>query len=371
MTTARAAVVREAGGPFEIEPVELEAPRAGEVRVRIVGVGICHTDLAVRDQHLPTPLPAVLGHEGAGVVETVGDEVSAVTPGDRVVLSFRSDGTCSNCRTGSPAYCADWEAYNFAGQRLTDGSTPITDTDGEPVHGLFFGQSSFGTHAIVDERSLVPVDDDLPLAKLGPLGCGIMTGAGTVMNTLEVGPGDSIAVFGAGSVGLSAVMAANAVGSTDIIAVDVQPGRLATARELGATHTVDASETEDVVEAVREHLGGGAQYAAEMAGKPAVLRQAADVLRPTGTVAAVGAPPMGAAVSLDVNDLLSGRTVTGVTMGGADPREFIPDLLALYRAGKFPFDRLLTEYPFEEIQQAVADHEAGDVIKPVLRVSEP
>ncbi|PSQ23344.1 alcohol dehydrogenase [Halobacteriales archaeon QS_8_65_32] len=385
-----AAVVREESGPFEIESLELEEPQAGEVLVRIVGAGVCHTDIAVRDQYYPTPLPAVLGHEGSGVVEEVGEGVTKVDPGDRVVLTFDFDTTCPNCKRGQVAYCEDFFAHNFAGRRVTDGSSPIGratngsdadsaehksvdngDGDEGTISGMFFGQSSFGTHAIATERNVVPVDEDVPLELLGPLGCGIQTGAGGVINTLDPQAGSSIVVFGTGSVGLSAVMAANLKGCTDVIAVDLKPARLAKARDLGATHAIDPEDVEDVGAAIREHLGGGAQYTVETTANPAVLREAVDVLRQTGTCGVIGAPPMGTEVSLDVNTVLFGRTVTGIIEGSSTPDLFIPDLIDLYRQGKFPFDEIVTYYDFDGIERAVSEHEAGETIKPILRMSEP
>lgn len=366
----RAAVVREESGPFEIETVELDEPRDGEILVRVVAAGICHTDLAVRDRYYPTPLPAVLGHEGSGVVEAVGDDVSKVEPGDRVVLTFDFDDDCPNCRRGEVAYCENFFEHNFAGRRVSDGSTPIRD-DGEDVSGAFFGQSSFATHAIATERNVVPVDDDVPLELLGPLGCGIQTGAGGVINALDPQAGSSIVVFGTGSVGLSAVMAANLKGCTDIVAVDLVESRREKALELGATHAVDPESVEDTEAAVRDHLGDGAQYSVETTANPNVLRTAVDVLRQTGECAVIGAPPLGTEVSLDVNTVLFGRTVTGVVEGSSNPDLFIPELIDLHRRGKFPFDELVTYYDFEEIERAVEEQEAGEVIKPIVRMSEP
>lgn len=370
MQESKAAVIREPSGSFEIENVEIESPRSGEVLVRVVGVGICHTDLAARDQHLPVSLPVVLGHEGSGIVEEVGDGVDKVEPGDHVVMSFDYDDSCPNCQAGQVAYCENWEAHNFATERLTDGSSPLEDADGERVNGLFFGQSSFATHALATERNVIPVDDDVPLDLLGPLGCGVQTGAGGVFNTLDPEADSSIAVFGAGSVGLSAVMAADVVGCSDIVAIDLKDARLETARELGATHTINPSDVEDVVEAIRDHLGGGVQYSLENTGQSHVLRQAFDILRPTGVCGVIGAPPLGTEASLDVNELLSGRTVTGITMGGSDPNTFIPQLIDLYRNGEFPFDELVTFYDFEELNEAIEDQENGDAIKPVLKMTD-
>ncbi|MFC6726023.1 alcohol dehydrogenase catalytic domain-containing protein, partial [Halobium palmae] len=233
-----AAVVRETEGPFEIETVTLEEPRAGEVLVRVVGAGICHTDLSVRDGNYPPEPPVVLGHEGSGVVESVGDDVTSVEPGDRVAMTFDYDGTCSNCRQGDVAYCESFFERNFGGARVEDGSSPVSD-DGETLNANFFGQSSFATHAVAHEENVVPVADDVPLELVGPLGCGVQTGAGAVMNSLDVEHGSSLVVFGAGTVGLSAVMAGRVVGATTIVAVDVVESRLDLASELGATATVN------------------------------------------------------------------------------------------------------------------------------------
>ena len=366
-----AAVVREKGGPFEIETVELDDPRGNEVLVRVVGAGVCHTDMVVRDQLYPTPLPAVLGHEGSGVVERVGDDVTGVEPGDRVVMSFDYDGSCRSCRDGHPAYCEAFFEHNFGGARPGDGTSPLS-ADGESLTGRFFGQSSFATHALATERNVVPVDDDVPLELLGPLGCGVQTGAGAVINSLDPDAGSSVAVFGAGSVGLSAVLGAVVSGCTDITVVDLEPSRLKKAEELGATRTFDASEVDDVVEAVREATDGGVDYSVESTGVPDVAEQAVEVLTQRGTCGIVGAPPLGTEASYDVNDLLlNGRTITGVVEGDSDPKRFIPELVDLYRQGRFPFDELVTYYEFEELQKAVEDSESGDTIKPVVRMGEP
>lgn len=366
----QAAVINEESGPFEIETLELDDPEEGEVLVRIVGAGICHTDISVRDQFKPIPLPAVLGHEGSGVIEAVGPGVTQVAPGDHVVLSFDYCETCKNCRRGQIAYCDRFYDYNFGGERVTDGTTPLS-RDGERVSGMFFGQSSFAEYSIANERNVVPVSEDAPLELLGPLGCGIQTGAGGVMNVCEPEAGASIVVFGAGSVGLSAVMAAHAVGCTDIVAVDLIESRLEKALDLGATHTVDASRTDDVEEAVRNHLGGGADYTLETSAQPSVLRTAVDTTRKKGFCGIIGAPRLGTEVSLDVNTMMRGRVVEGILMGGGVPNEFIPTLVELQRQGRFPFDEIITYYPFEEIERAVHDHEQGDTIKPIIRMSDP
>jgi aryl-alcohol dehydrogenase len=361
-----AAVVREEGGPFTIETVDLESPQPDELVVDIVGTGVCHADIIARDQEFPTTLPAVFGHEGAGIVRKVGPQVTAVEPGDSVVLTFDYDGVRRNCRHGEVAYCDEFFARNFEAGRPSDGSSPLSKNQ-EEIDGTFFRQSSFATHSIVSERNVVAVPDDAPLELLGPLGCGVQTGAGGVINSLAPNPGSSLVIFGAGSVGLSALLAANLVGCSDIVLVDLDQGRLEKASELGATDIINPVEVDDVVDAIKSALNRGADYTLETTGQPSVLKQATDVLAPKGECGVIGAPPMGTEVGLDVNHILNGgRSVQGIVEGDSVPKEFIPDLLDLYQQGEFPFDELISFYDFEEINQAVADVEAGEVIKPVL-----
>jgi aryl-alcohol dehydrogenase len=364
---ATAAIVRGKGEPFGIESVRIGPPTANEVLVRIVAVGICHTDAIVRDQYYPFPLPGVLGHEGAGVVEEVGANVSNVVPGDHVVLSFMSCGSCRYCDRGEPAYCSDFFMLNVGGARK-DGSTATCDSHGDVVHDHFFGQSSFATYAIAHRRNVIKVPKDVPLEILGPLGCGIQTGAGAILNALKVGVGDSVAVFGVGGVGLSAVMAARAAGAAIIIALDVTPSRLKLALELGATHIVDSGK-ENPVEAVRRIGGGGVDFSLDTSGKPSVLRQAIDALGIRGTCGIVGAPPLGTEVSFDINSLMiPGRSIRGICEGDSVATEFIPQLIELYRQGRFPYDRLIKFYEFSEINTAIDDAAKGQTIKPVLRM---
>jgi aryl-alcohol dehydrogenase len=366
--TIKAAVVRHKGGPFRIETLSIETPRSDEVLVRIVATGMCHTDIVIRDQVYPVPLPIVLGHEGAGVVESVGTNVRKVAPGDHVVLSFMSCGHCARCVAGEPAYCAKGHPLCFGGAR-EDGTTAMRDGASAKVHDHFFGQSSFGTYALAHERSVVKVPKDVPLERLGPLGCGIQTGAGAVMNALKVGPGDSFVTFGAGSVGLSAVMASRIVGAAIIVAVDVIASRLDLAKELGATHVVNA-KSEDVIATIQKITKGGADFALETTGRPEVVRQAVDALGTRGTCGIVGAAPIGTQASFDMGGLMSpGKAIRGIIQGDSVPELFIPQLIELHRQGRFPFDRLIKFYTLDEINQAAADSESGATIKPVLRMS--
>ncbi len=361
----RAAVVESGGASFTLSGVELDEPGPHEAVVRMVAAGLCHTDLGVASGGLPFPLPGVLGHEGAGVVEAVGPAVTGVAPGDHVVLSFTSCGDCRNCRAGHPAYCATWLPLNLIGGRRADGTATIS-RGGETLGGHFFGQSSFAERALVNERSLVKVDPEVPLASIAPLGCGVQTGVGAVWNVLKPDTGSTIVVLGAGAVGLSAVMAAAMTPATTIVAVDRVAERLALAAELGATHTVDAG-TCDLGEALAGITGGhGADGVVETTGNVGVLRQGVDALAARGTLVVVGAPPFGTEVALDVNGLLGGKRVVGLTLGDAETQTFVPALVALVKEGRLPLHRLISTYPFADIDQAVRDMGAGKAIKPVL-----
>lgn len=365
----KAAVVWEKSGPFKIEEIELDEPRDDEVLVRIVGSGVCGTDLGARDGHLPIPPPpSVFGHEGAGIVEKVGKEVRKVKPGDHVVLAWDSCGACVSCRSGNDPYCVNFFPLNFNCTR-TDGTTTLRKGN-QAIHGSFFSQSSFADFALANERNVVKVREDVPIELLGPMGCGIRTGAGAVMISLRPPAGASIAVFGVGPVGMSAILGAIVCGCTTIIAVDINPDRLEMAKQFGATHTINSSKV-DPVAAIMEITGEGADYTLECVGNPKVLRQAVDSLPRGGPRCGVcgllGVVAPGTEVALDMEKLLNGRTVKGILAGDSVPDIFIPVLIELYRQGRFPFDRFLTFYPFDEIGKAVGDMEKGKVIKPILR----
>ncbi len=361
-----AAVTHHKKAPFSLESVDLETPRADEVLVRIVGVGVCHTDVKMRDGTRPLPYPIVLGHEGAGIVEATGTEVSHVQPGDHVVLTFNSCGQCSNCRQDKSAYCKRVIELSFGGQRA-DGSTPLHQ-DEKRIAAYFFGQSSFATFALATARNTIKVRPDVPLSLLGPLGCGFQTGAGAVLNSLRVKGGSSIIIFGTGSVGLSAVMAAVIARCAIIIAVDLNETRLTLARELGATHTFNPKEVDDIVAAVRQMSGGGVNYALDTTANPIVFKQAVNCLKILGVCGLIGGTSPGTEVSLEMNHILPGRTVRGIIQGDSVPQTFIPQLIDWYGDGRFPFDRLISFYPFADINRACADMAEGKVIKPVLQM---
>jgi aryl-alcohol dehydrogenase len=356
-----AAVSRQGAAAPELAELEQEEPRAGEMRVRLVATGICHTDLHAHEGRL-SPLPIVLGHEGAGVVETLGEGVSGFAVGDHVVLSGSSCGTCPSCTANRPSYCDSAMPRIFGGGRL-DGSVALSAGE-EPIHSHFFGQSSFASHAIVPVRTAVKVPADLPLAKLGPLGCGILTGAGTVLKSLSLLPGQSLAVFGTGGVGLSAVMAAKLAGAERIVAIDLSDARLELARELGATDCL-RGDAPDLAAAIRAVTGRGVDASVNTTVVPAVFDAAMECLAMRGTAAFVTAPRGEWAPNMFAM-LSGGRSLKGVLGGDADPHSFIPMLIAHWREGRFPFDRLLTAYPFADIARAFDDARGGRVIKPVL-----
>lgn len=358
----KAAVTHSQGEAFKLEKVKLAAPESDEIRVRIVAAGVCHTDVVARDLGI-APFPIVLGHEGSGVVDAVGASVSDLQVGDHVVLSFAHCGNCGHCLTGHPTVCDTFNELNFGGA-MDDGSHRLAQ-DGEAL-ATFFGQSSFATYAIAKSRNAVKVDPEVDLALLGPLGCGIQTGAGTVLNRLKPEFGSSIVIYGAGAVGLSVVMAAKIIGCQHIIAVDVHDSRLELAKALGATHVLSGKDV-DVVTEIKKITDGGSHYAIETTGVPLVVKQSLNALRPLGTVAIVGITPE---MSIDVhNDLMAeGKSMIGVIEGDSIPRVFIPQLIAYYKAGQFPFDKLIKFYDFEDINQAFADSASGVTIKPVLRI---
>jgi aryl-alcohol dehydrogenase len=361
-----AALVESPGAGFNLEQVELSEPRADEVLVRMVAVGVCHTDLGVAHGGLPFPLPGVLGHEGAGIVEAVGTSVTHVQPGDKVLLSFTSCGSCANCRDGHPAYCLTWLPSNLIGGQRSDGSSPIS-RNGEQIGGHFFGQSSFAAHAIADARSVVKVAADAPLELLAPLGCGVLTGAGAVWNVLAPRPGAALLVTGAGAVGLSSVIAAGMTPASRIIVVDRVADRLELARELGATDTIDANTT-DLAEAVAQITGGiGVDGFVETTGNAGVLQSAIENLAARGTGVIVGAPAFGTAVPVDVNFMLAGRRLVGLTLGDAEIQSLIPVLVGLVSSGRLPIDKLVTHYKFSEIEHAVAEMLSGRTVKAVLQ----
>jgi aryl-alcohol dehydrogenase len=361
-----AAVARERFGAFTIETLDLADPRPDELVVRIVASGMCQTDQHGRDGFYDTPLPAVFGHEGSGVVAAVGKDVTRFAAGDHVVISFPWCGTCANCRRHMEAHCQYSNHLKMRGTR-PDGST-LMSRNGVPVYSAFFQQSSFATHAIANERFAVKVRSDAPLELLGPFACSGQTGAGAVLNTMQPRPGDAFAVFGVGAVGLSGLMAARIAGCDPIIAIDVHEPRLALARELGATHVINHTGRTDVVAEIHRITGDGVRFSLETSALPAVFREAVEALMPAGTCVLLGSARRGTEVSFEMPFLQNGRVVRGVVQGESHPQDFIPRLVDHLMAGQMPVERMITFYPLAEINRAAQDSNNGTTIKPVLRM---
>lgn len=368
MTQALAAVAHEPGADFRIEAIEVDAPRAGEVRVAIKGVGLCHTDLIFRDQFAPFTLPGVLGHEGAGIIDAIGEGVEGLAIGDEVVLGFSSCGACPRCAEHLPSYCQSFVPLNYAGMRLDDASTAYAK-GGVPVTSHFFGQSSFSTIAITRARNVVKVDTaSVPIELLGPLGCGFQTGAGGVMRSLACPAGSSVAIFGGGPVGLAAVMGAVIQGCTTIILVEPVAARRAIALDLGATHAIDPAATHDLAAAMRTIVPAGLDFAFDSSGVVSVIEAGLAALGSHGAIGLVGVPAKAdAAISVNIAALMTpGHRIIGIIEGDSDPQQFIPELIAHHAAGRFPFDRLIQIFPLAQINEAIAAQARGDCIKVVL-----
>lgn len=362
----KAAVTMAKGAPFDIQEVELDKPKSHEILVRIAASGVCHTDEAVQQQFIPVPLPAVLGHEGAGVVEEVGSEVTEFKPGDKVGISFGFDGTCKNCLSGHPSACVNLNKINFGGIQ-PDGTTRLSLPNGQKL-STFFGQSSFATYAVVSEASAIKIPhDDIDLGIVAPVGCGIQTGAGAVLNVLHPDFGSTIAVFGCGTVGMSAIMAANIVGCSKIIAVGGNATSLELAQELGATHTINRREESDIVGRIREITDGGCDYAIDTSGNADFVKKMLASVGFMGKGVILGAT---GDVTFNIQEELMGdsKSLIGVVEGDAIPKLFIPKLLEYYKMGRFPIDKIVKFYPFEKINEALEDSHAGKCIKAVVRM---
>ncbi|WAH55392.1 NAD(P)-dependent alcohol dehydrogenase [Pseudomonas silvicola] len=355
-------------GPLIIQELDLADPKPSDVLVRIVATGICHTDLIAK-ANTALPLPALFGHEGAGVVEKVGSAVTRVVVGDHVLLTSASCGYCARCQAGNPSYCLEFHALNMGGGRCADGSCTHTQA-GKPVFSRFLGQSSFASHALVNERSAIKLHPQLPLDVMAPLGCGVLTGAAAVLNTLQPRPGSSLVLFGAGAVGLSALMAAKIAGCSRLIVVDKISARLQVARDLGATHVVDASEA-NTMATIRELTGGGADYVVEASGVPKVMELAIEAVGQGGSVAIVGMAGSQATVNFNPVTLQSkGANIKGCMLAGENsvPEPFIRKLIEFWKSGQLPIEKMLRFYEFDQINDAIADSLNGVTIKPVVRM---
>jgi aryl-alcohol dehydrogenase len=360
-----AALLFDGDKSFSFKQVSLGDVRPDEVLVRLVATGICHTDLIVEDGTMPVPRPVILGHEGSGIVERVGADVTKVHPGDPVALTFMSCGACSNCVTAQPSYCAQFGALNVSGFR-GDGSTAL-HIGGTPIGSHFFGQSSFAHYSVANQRNVLKVREDAPLEMIGPFGCGLQTGAGGIMNALKPKPGESVVVLGAGSVGLSAVMAAAVIGCEPIVVVEPRPDRRQLAQSVGATVVIDPAAG-NFTQAVIDATGGGARVMFDTSGLPQVIEQAIDALGTRGSLGLVAMNSLTARASFSVVNLISrGAIIKGIVEGDSNPDQFIPYLIDLFMAGRFPVNKIMRFYDFDSLNAAVDDQNSGRVIKPILR----
>lgn len=361
----KATVLREIGAPLQIEELSLAAPGPGEVKVRIEAAGVCHSDYHYMKGDLQTPLPVVLGHEGAGIVEEVGEGVRSVAPGDHVVLLWRTScGHCEFCSRGRPALCALGAGIRASGMMM-DGTTRLHAGEEEVHH--FLGVSCFAEAAVCPEEAVLKIPHDVPLAIAALAGCGVMTGVGAVINTARVEPGSSVLVIGAGGVGLSVVMGAVLAGAGMVIAADLNDSKLEMATSFGATHVVNAGQ-EDLVKHVRGLTGEGVDYSFEVIGNVETMGQAVRALRRAGVATMVGVAQMGASFSVNALDLvLQEKSVRGSIYGSTRPAADFPRLFELYRTGRLPLDRLLSRrYPLDEINQAYDAMLKGEVARSVV-----
>ncbi|KAH0429152.1 alcohol dehydrogenase [Colletotrichum camelliae] len=364
-------VVEEVNADFKLVPVILDEIRPDEVLVEMKYSGVCHTDVVTQKGGLPmVEFPAIFGHEGAGVVRGFGKDVRIkdLAVGDNVLLSFTSCNSCDTCASGHTALCPESSKLNIGSVRR-DKTTPARLTDGRPVRSQFFGHSSFCKMSVVNGQSVVrcPESAAANMEVYAPLGCGLQTGAGTVLNMIKPKKTDSIVVFGLGSVGLAALMAAKYLEVGQIIAIDIVPGRLELAKELGATHTFNSKESSDIVRDVQKATDGGPMYAIDCTGVLKVIEDMIACVRPLGTAVLVGVPPPAADIKIDAQAfLLANKRLIGVIEGDSYPPDFIPKLISMHQEGKFPIDRLCKTYPASELNQAIHDMHTGQVIKPVI-----
>lgn len=355
--------------PLTIEEIDLSGPGPGEVLVEVVGAGLCHSDLSVIDGSRPRVMPMVMGHEAAGIVREVGPGVVEFAPDDHVVFSFVPIcGHCLPCATGRPVLCENGARSNLAGTLLS-GQRRFSNAAGQPLHH-HLGVSAFSRYTVAAQESLIKIDLALPLETAALFGCAVMTGVGAVVNTAHVEPGASVAVFGLGGVGLSAVLGARAVGAFPIVAVDLLDSKLALAQRLGATHTVSGADA-NAVQAIKEFTGGGAHYAFESVGSERVLAQAYAATRRGGTTVTIGLPHPSKMLSISaVSLVVEERTVKGSYMGSAIPRRDIPRFIALYQAGLLPVDQLLTQtITLDTINTAFDALASGTAVRQVMRFS--
>ena len=370
----RSIVLREIGmprpyaesRPLRVEQIELEPPGEGEVLVKVVGAGLCHSDLSIIDGSRPRPTPLVLGHEGAGEIVELGVGIRDLAAGDHVVFQFSAScGRCVRCLEGRPQICETHSAARARGELMAGGKR-FRDADGEYLNH-HTGVSCFSEYVVVDRGSIVKIDKELPLNEAAIFGCAVMTGVGAVINSARIRPGDRVAVIGLGGVGLNGLLGAILAGAGQIIAVDINPEKLGMARQLGAHGTVDASDA-DHVQQIRELTGGGVDYAFELAGSAKAMETAYGAVRAGGTLVVAGLAPMDARFSFSPSELVSGEiSIRGSYMGGCVPVRDIPRFIEHYRQGRLPVDRLLSQsVSFEDMNGGFDRLSDGNILRQIL-----
>ncbi|GAA6006340.1 hypothetical protein JCM11491_004920 [Sporobolomyces phaffii] len=370
MTATKAYVLQEKDAPFKLEDVELADVEANEVLVKIVSCGLCHTDLCIQNGAFPSPFPNVTGHEGSGVVAKVGSAVTRVKEGDAVLLSFSYCGTCGPCKMSEPSACENFGACNFGRQRndQVGSKAGIKRKNGDEVFGCFFGQSAFAQHAVVVENSVVKVPPGTDLVALSPLGCGLQTGAGAILNLLKPAKSSSVSIFGLGAVGAGALFAAKYLEIETIIVVDLVDEKLDLAKELGATHVINAKDPESVakIKALTKY-NMGASYSVECSGNVRALMTAWESLANKGHLVSCGTPGPGTPIPFGIfENLLGSKTYTGLTEGGSNPPEFIPLLLKLHAEGHFPVEKISKTFAMDKLDDAIHAMHSGQTIKPII-----
>jgi len=361
----KAAILYEINQPLKVEAIEIPRPATNEILVKIKAVGVCHTDLHPIKGDIPVPLPIVLGHEGAGIVEEIGEGVTTVQPGDHVVLfPAPACGRCICCATGQPYLCMVAGPLLFAGTMM-DGTKRLKTPDGKELNS-FFLQSSFAEYSVVHETAAIKVDKDLPIEKMAAFSCGMSTGLGMVRNTAKVVPGSRVAIFGCGGVGLMAMWSAKLVPASMIIGVDKIAGKLDMAKEFGATHVIDASR-EDPVEKIIELTGGGADYSFECIGNVKAMEQACSAVHPGGMTVIAGAAGADEKVCIEALPFVTGNIVMGTVGGSTIPSVDIPKNIELYKKGLLPLDKFISRtYALEEINQAFEAMQKGEVARSIV-----
>lgn len=350
---------------FQLNKLSLDDPREDEILVAIKAVGLCHTDIVGVNGGFGYPSPIVFGHEGAGIVERVGSSVRAFSPGDRVLLTFRSCGLCRKCSSGHPSYCSDFPLLNYSGLRA-DGTAALSQ-HGNAIGSNFFGQSSFASHALTYAENMVRLPDRISFETAAPFGCAVQTGAGSILNSLACPPGSTLVIAGAGPVGLSAVMGAKIAQCSTIVVIEPEAERRNLSLELGATLAIDPRDSGDIGDAINRAQPDGFEFALDTTGRGDVLEALLASLAPQGRLGCVGIGPRDARLPGTLNGVMKfGHQIMGIIEGDSEPATFLPELFSAYLAGLLPVDRLIKTYPFAEINRAASEQAAGHCIKPVL-----